>query len=400
MKKVVIIAYDFNPNIGSEAGAAYIWSEIIKKHYEIVIYTQKKHKEDLEKHGCTSTIRFINSTPIVSKCLFKLRLYNIDFFLFLRKLKKRLSKDINNGFELIHFNTPAGIHSYTNLGQKLKVPYIVGPIGGFLKLPPGFPEYRNFNTILKDLFYTRLLKKYKWKNYFENAEEIICGTELVKKHLPDVAKKKCRIIFDTFVDTEFFDNKGVFNNSTKVTIIFTGRLALFKGCILLLKSFENLLHKGYKNIELIFAGDGEEEKNIRDYISKNNLGSFIKMPGKVNRNTLRNYLLNSDIYCLPTLKDNGGTAILEAMACSLPVISTNYGGPAYSIVKGCGILIEPTNIESYIKDLTKALESLINDRELRINMGNNARNHVVSNYSQTSLQEKALNVYNDVFKRI
>ena len=36
-------------------------------------------------------------------------------------------------------------------------------------------------------------------------------------------------------------------------------------------------------------------------------------------------LLNSDIYCLPTLKDPGGNAILEAMSCGLPVISTNYG---------------------------------------------------------------------------
>ena len=54
--------------------------------------------------------------------------------------------------------SPFGIHSYSDLARDLKVPYIVGPAGGYLVMPKGFEAYRKLPMILKEFFYGRLLK--------------------------------------------------------------------------------------------------------------------------------------------------------------------------------------------------------------------------------------------------
>ena len=84
-------------------------------------------------------------------------------------------------------------------------------------------------------------------------------------------------------------------------------------------------------------------------------------------------LLNSDIYCLPTLKDPGGNAILETMSCGLPVIRYKLRGPAYSVAENCGVLINPISIVDYVHRLSEALVTLIEDEDLRKRLGNNAR---------------------------
>jgi len=398
MKKVLIIAYDFNPDIGSEAGVSYIWSEIIQSQYKIVIYTQERHKRDLAQYGCTFDLRYIKSTPGLSKILRQLNLYNYDYSIFIRKVAKIIAADIEVDNTLIHFLSPFGIHSYSDLALNCGLPYVVGPIGGYLKMPRGFEAYKTIDVTLKEFFYSRLLAKPAWRNYFANASAIICGTELVKAHLPLEAQQRVSIIYDSVVDTTFFNAEARRDSKEKLVIIFTGRLVLFKGCFLLLKAFENLLNKGYQNIELVFAGDGLEQENLNSYISSHNMGHAVRMLGRINRDQLKCELLNANIYCLPTLKDNGGNALFEAMACSLPVVTSNYGGPAFSVTPECGFLIDPINIEDYIKKLTQVLETLIGDQALRESMGQKAREHVVNSYSAASLKRKLLEFYDKIMQ--
>jgi glycosyltransferase involved in cell wall biosynthesis len=400
MVKVIIVSYDNNPSIGSEGSVAYLWSEIISNSYETVVYTQNKHRVDLEKLNSSLNFRYVEQPPFPSKILQKLKLYNYDYVLFIHRVERMIKRDIVNQKTIIHFLTPAGIHSYTNLGKKLSIPYIVGPIGGFLKMPNGFSEYRKLEMKLKEFLYSRIIKRKKWKNYFLHATRIISGTELVIRHLPEECKQKTSIIFDAIVDIDYFKSTERIRNSTTVKIIYSGRMVLYKGCFILLYAFEHLLKNGYDAIELIYAGDGSEKANLERYVSDHMLNDRVKVLGRVNRSELKELLNDSDIYCLPTLKDPGGISILEAMACGLPVISTNYGGPAYSVSKESGILIDPLGVKDYVEKLSVVLEKLINDKDLRERMGEKAREHVESYYSTSSLQYKVKDVYESVMKQL
>lgn len=400
LKKVILVTYDNNPLIGSEAGKAYIWSTIISKKYNTVIYTQMKHQKNINSVRSDLNFRYINSTPFISRNLVKLRLYNYDYMLFLKKAWPSIESEIKEENTIIHFLTPSGIHSFCKLSPTFSTPYLIGPIGGFLRMPKGFLKYKQPAMWLKELFYDVLVQRKAWKTYFRNSVGIVCGTELVMKHLPVDAQRHVTIIHDAAVNTSYFAPAECNKKDRFIRIVYSGRLVLYKGCLILLKAFKLLVEKGVKNIELNFAGSGPEKSSLEKYINRHNLKEYVNLLGHLKRDELKKLLNTSDIYCLPTLKEPGGNAILEAMACELPVVTSNYGGPSYSVTPDCGILINPINETSYVNELAKALSTLIEDKNLRKAMGKAARFRVVSNYSPEVLEENILKFYENVEKKI
>jgi glycosyltransferase involved in cell wall biosynthesis len=89
-----------------------------------------------------------------------------------------------------------------------------------------------------------------------------------------------------------------------------------------------------------------------------------------NSETLVNLYRNADIFALPTRADCLAVVLGEAMAASLPIITTNVGAHSEAVRDGCtGIIIPRDDIDS----LSCALERLVDDAELRREMGTNAR---------------------------
>ncbi|KAL6634938.1 hypothetical protein ACP70R_027609 [Stipagrostis hirtigluma subsp. patula] len=107
----------------------------------------------------------------------------------------------------------------------------------------------------------------------------------------------------------------------------------------------------------------------------------------------RNELL-SNCLCLTHSKDEHfGIVPLEAMAAKKPVIACNSGGPVETVINELtGFLCEPSAIE-----FSKAMSRLVNDPDLAIRMGKEARNHVVHKFSTMIfgdlLNSYILNVY-------
>ncbi len=107
------------------------------------------------------------------------------------------------------------------------------------------------------------------------------------------------------------------------------------------------------------------------------------------------YFRTSDIFILPSFAEGLPIALLEAMACELPVISTRVGGIPDLVDRENGILIEPGDA----RGLTKALEILIKDKKLRETMGANNRKKIINNYSISIMVDKIINIYNDINRK-
>jgi glycosyltransferase involved in cell wall biosynthesis len=84
---------------------------------------------------------------------------------------------------------------------------------------------------------------------------------------------------------------------------------------------------------------------------------------------------------LPTLIESGGAVLLEAMAMGLPVISTDWGGPADYVDDSCGILVPLDSREQLVVSLAGAMERLAGDAELREQMGEAGRLKVEQHYT-------------------
>jgi glycosyltransferase involved in cell wall biosynthesis len=88
-------------------------------------------------------------------------------------------------------------------------------------------------------------------------------------------------------------------------------------------------------------GGGELETEVKAMIEHHKLGSAVRMHGWLSRRDAARIVREADVFVMPSLRECGGTAILEAMALGKPVISIKWGGPADYVEPSCGLLVDP-----------------------------------------------------------
>jgi N-acetyl-alpha-D-glucosaminyl L-malate synthase BshA len=96
---------------------------------------------------------------------------------------------------------------------------------------------------------------------------------------------------------------------------------------------------------LIIVGDGPDKNPARRLIEKLNLKSKVQFMG--NSEEVHKILCSTDLFLLPSEIESFGLAALEAMACRVPVISSNVGGlPEVNIHGESGYLAEVGDIHA------------------------------------------------------
>jgi glycosyltransferase involved in cell wall biosynthesis len=100
-----------------------------------------------------------------------------------------------------------------------------------------------------------------------------------------------------------------------------------------------------------------------------------------------------DIFCLPSLTEGFNRSLLEAMACSLPVVATNVGGNVEIVQDGVnGLLVPPRNSDA----LASAITELMEDRQKAQKMGLEGRRLVEENFSIEKNVMRIENLYEEI----
>ena len=397
MKKAIIVAYDLNPKLGSESGAAHLWARVASQFYAVDIYVSDTHREDIVLSDYPrARFHFIGLHPIVRRTLQRLSAFNFLNGLFVRRVKALLRGLNLSEYGLIHVLTPAGVHSFNDL-YLFGVPVVAGPLGGALPTPPGFRSaFKNeaLKNGLRALFYRMIVRWPGWRKYFQNASTILVGTDFVKSVLPLECRGRCQVFFDTSVDTDYYQPALARRSpGPQLKILFAGALSSIKGIIFLIEAVQLCRARGLRSFEVMVAGEGPLRERVDSLLREYGLGDCVKLLGRLPREALLKEYQDSDFFCLPTLREHGGTAILEAMACGLPVITSNYGGPKDSVTDQCGIKIDMNGPEQYLEDLSSAIERLARDEDLRCALGRGARQRAEEKFSIKVVEAKILDIY-------
>lgn len=140
------------------------------------------------------------------------------------------------------------------------------------------------------------------------------------------------------------------------TLIAVGRLDSQKGFDLLLQAFSQIQAK-YPDWHLTILGDGPSKSALAELRSQLQLTDRVHFPGKVTN--VQAHLRQSDIFVMSSRCEGFPNALCEAMACGLPVISTDcLSGPADIITNGVdGILVTAEDIDA----LAHGLDLLMSD---------------------------------------
>lgn len=114
--------------------------------------------------------------------------------------------------------------------------------------------------------------------------------------------------------------------------------------------------------KLLLIGDGPERKNMEDLCRSLNLCDEIRFLGK--QEAVEELLAIADLFILPSENESFGLAALEAMACEVPVISSNAGGiPEVNIDGVTGYMCEVGDVEGMA---AKSIELLEDEESLGI----------------------------------
>lgn len=181
---------------------------------------------------------------------------------------------------------------------------------------------------------------------------------------------------------------GIENTSFK-NFLFVGRIHPVKGLENLIFAVKNtLLSK--KDWRLIIAGYSETNylNKLKKIIVDNSLEEKVLILGPVDGDELINLYRNSKFFVLPSLSENFGIVVSEALSFGLPVIASN--GTPWSIIekRNCGWVIEPT-----INDISMAIRKAINLSEQEYNQKSFNAKILSKDYSWKKISESFINLY-------
>lgn len=151
-----------------------------------------------------------------------------------------------------------------------------------------------------------------------------------------------------------------------VTFTFVGRLWWGKGINYLIDAFHKLQNHINQEVSLLLVGDGGDGAGLKQKCRKEGIRNVV-FAGFKQKPELPLYYAASDVFVFPTLGDPYGLVVDEAMACSLPVISTNAAGEIRDRIEdGLNGFIVPAEDSNA---LFQAMKRLAGDRGLRTRMG-------------------------------
>jgi len=124
--------------------------------------------------------------------------------------------------------------------------------------------------------------------------------------------------------------------------------------------------KGQTDARFMIGGCGPKTDRYKDFVAKKGLRKFVKFVGKIPNAEMPEYIAACDIYVSPSLSDGTSASLLEAMACSKPVVVSNIPGNLEWVTNWeNGFTVSRADASA----LAKAISMLLQDEGLRKRFG-------------------------------
>lgn len=193
-----------------------------------------------------------------------------------------------------------------------------------------------------------------------NSDGVTAVSESLKKQTLDTFKieKDIRVIYN-FIDFSRFQRlnkehfrKAIAPNGEKI-VAHTSNFRKVKRVDDVVRIFQKIREK--LPSKLLLIGDGPERPHLEDLCRKLGICDDVRFLGK--QDAVEELLAVSDLFLIPSENESFGLAALEAMACEVPVVSTNIGGlPEVNIHGKTGYLSEVGDVESMARHSVSILK--------------------------------------------
>lgn len=177
-----------------------------------------------------------------------------------------------------------------------------------------------------------------------------------------------------FIDESYIVDKREINDEIK-NVLYVGHIRHTKGIKEILDA-----SKYFKDINFILCGPIVDKDLISDLDN-------VKFIGSKNHDEVKELMLSSDVFLFPSYTEGFSLSILEAMACGLPIITTDVGANKECIKDG-GIICKLKDSDSIVEAINRLM-----DKDIRVKMSAYNINRVKDLYTSDVVIKKLIKLY-------
>ncbi|GAB4486954.1 MAG: hypothetical protein OHK006_15430 [Thermodesulfovibrionales bacterium] len=389
--RLCVVSPLYHPSLGGVGRQAVALTERLRAEgaHVIVLCREMRGIDDWKPHRDVPvrTVRSLNPYRVnLQQRSLQNILISFSFSLALGGALFRTRRD----YDIVHFHG-AGLPLVTNvLLLKLMGKKVVAKVAG-AKMAIEAGSFNGRYLGLGKLFVRMLRKVDVFVSISSEIRSDLLGEGYEEARIRDISNFVVPGDFSPPADVlEKTARKRELVKDDRLMLLFAGRLVRTKRVDVLLQAVKRSCDQGLDPV-LVILGEGEEREPLERLAAGLGLQGRVVFRGNVQN--VREYLHAADIFVFPSEREGMPNALLEAMACGLPVIAARSGGVT-DIVSDAenGLLVDAGSVDQF----HAALERLLRDPDVRQLLGRRAFETIRERFSIDSVIPRYLALYREL----
>jgi glycosyltransferase involved in cell wall biosynthesis len=407
--RVLLLADECNPEWPSLPVVGYQTCRALAGVTDVTVVTQVRNRPNIERAGCGSArVEYVDTEYVagpVHRLSTRLRggkdtgwTLNVamsypSYLAFEWEVWRRFGHDLTAGhFDLVHRVTPMSPTLPSPLARWSPVPFVLGPLNGGLRWPRGYGgECRREREWMTHVRAAHRLLPY-YRSTYSRPAAILAAVPHTIDSLPAAGRRRAIDFPEVGFDPDTFHPPAVPRHPHgPLTFLFAGRLVPYKCPDVVVEAFA--LNPALRGHRLWLAGEGPERPLLEHQIEKHRLHGRVELLGGKSQAAVAELMRQADVFVFPSIRELGAGVVVEAMACGLPCVVVDYGGPAGLVAEGTGIKVPLRRKEEMARAFADAMGELADDPERVRELGEAACDLAFREYTWPHKAEKIRRVY-------
>ena len=398
--RILLSAFACQPGPGSEPGVGWNLATHLARGNDVTVLTDVHNRPVIADsqgalHGQKVEFRFVKLPRLLQRPARSMTLHYL-YYLAWQLAAKREAAMLNaaNAFDLIHHATYVNSWMPSLMGR-LGVKF-VWSAGTKEVAPLSFLAWMSWNGRAAEVTRAALLKSFGRANgriTAKTAQLILSSSQ--SAGWPSASRVEY-FPLGGLSQEEFHRLEGApVRPDGPFRLISVGRLLAWKGVILGIAAFQQVLRE-LPDSEYVIIGDGPERPYLERQAQKLRIHQSVRFTGGLSRQEVFQNLKRADVLVHPSLHEQFGYVVVEAMAAGRPAVCLDMGPFPAVVGDQGGFRIPRTSPAEVIDQLAVRLIELGRNRDRLAESGGAARAWALKQWSWEAVTERLTRLYAEI----
>ena len=410
--KILLSVIACTPYHGSENYGGWTAVKCLARDHDVWVITSKRNRPDLEKAETEGlvpqNVRFSYAGDFHEWHRIRLvaRLQSWKEYVSFSKAILPVARDLHQAvkFDLVHHVNYATWRVASPL-WKLGIPFIFGPIGGNERFPLRFFPMLSYSAAGFELFRmsSNIASRFSpaVRACLRHSAHVFAANPETENLVKAVRGSSAGVSWLTscFHSDEkikaFTHLAAAKKTDGPLRLYASGMMEGRKGVALALEALAKAKAAGVK-FQYRVGSFGPEIGHLRKRAAQLGLTDEILFAGQLPVEAYKTELGATQVYLLPSLRDNAPATLEEAMLAGCVPVVADCGGPACIVTGDCGFKISVSNRRQMVADLADAILALDRRREIILQKGAAARDRIATAFGEENYRATVNAVYQSV----